>query len=150
MQQTERSCRCALSPNHELAGSGCQHQTVSILWTAQMSRAQDIATIYLPGCIAVWNPSKRPRRSSLGDRYLSHFVFCIFSCFIQKITQSQITDIFIPSVILLVLSEFMLVTDHIIIMHEYIYIYQLSNYFGFFFFKITCFQNIISFITHKI
>jgi hypothetical protein len=71
VQQTKRSRRCALSPSHELADSGCQDRTVSVVWIAQTSRAQDSAAIYLPGCTSVWNPSKPPRRSSLGDHYLS-------------------------------------------------------------------------------
>ena len=78
MQQKERSRRCALWPNHEFVISGCQHRTVSIVWTAQTSGAQYIAAIYLLGCIAVWNPSKPPRRFSFGDRYLSCFLCPFF------------------------------------------------------------------------
>jgi len=86
VQQMEQSRQCALSPSHELADSGCQHRTVSVVWTAQMSRAQDSAAIYLPGCISVWNPSKPQHHSSLGNPYLSRF-FGLFLCFIPKITQ---------------------------------------------------------------
>ena len=43
VQQTERSRQCALSPSHKLDDSGCQHRTVSVVWTAQTSRAQDSA-----------------------------------------------------------------------------------------------------------
>jgi hypothetical protein len=70
--------RCVLSAKHEFAGFGCQHRTVSVVWTAQMSRAQYIAAKYLPGCVAVWNPSKPPCRSSHGDLYLSRFVWPFF------------------------------------------------------------------------
>jgi len=86
VQQTKRSHRYVLSANHEFAGSGCQHRTVSVVWTAQTSRAQYIMAKYLSGCVAVWNPSKPPRRFSLGDLYLSYFFF-LFLCFIQKIMQ---------------------------------------------------------------
>ena len=58
VQQTEQSCQCAWSPNHEFAGSGCWHRTKSVLWTAQTSRAEYIAAIYPLRCMAVWNPSK--------------------------------------------------------------------------------------------
>jgi hypothetical protein len=78
VQQTERSRRCALSPSNELVDFGCQHRTVSIVWTTQTSRAQDSTAIYLPGCISLWNPSKHPRRFSLGDPYLSLFVLLFF------------------------------------------------------------------------
>jgi len=84
VQQTEWSRQYALSPSHELADSGCQNRTVSVVWTAQTSRAQDSAAIYLPGCISVWNPSKLPHRSSLGDPYLSRF-FLPFLCFIPNV-----------------------------------------------------------------
>jgi hypothetical protein len=40
-----------------------------VTWTAQTSRAQDSAAIYLPGCISVWNPSKPQHHSSLGNPY---------------------------------------------------------------------------------
>jgi len=78
MQQTERSRQCALSLSHELADFGCQHWTVSVVWTAQTSRAQDSATIYLPGCISVWNPSKPQHRSSLGNPYPLWFFLPVF------------------------------------------------------------------------
>jgi len=78
VQQTERSRQCALSPSHELADSGCQHRTVSLVWTAQTSHAQDSAAIYLPRCISVWNPSKPQHRSSLGNPYPSRFVLPFF------------------------------------------------------------------------
>jgi len=86
VQQTKQSRRCALSPSHELANFVCQHRTMSVVWTAQTSRAQDSAAIYLSGCISVWNPSKPPRRSSLGEPYVSRF-FLLFLWFIPKITQ---------------------------------------------------------------
>ena len=78
LHQTERSRQCALSPSHELADSGCQHQTVNVVWTAQTSRAQDRAAIYLPGCISIWNPSKPQHRSSLGNPYLLRFFLPFF------------------------------------------------------------------------
>jgi hypothetical protein len=78
MQQTERSCHCALSPSHELADSDCQHRIVSVVWTAQTSRAQDSAAIYLPGCILVWNPSKPQHCSNLGNPYLSRVFLSFF------------------------------------------------------------------------
>jgi len=90
-----RSCRCALSPSHELADSGCQHRTVSVVWTAQTSCAQDSAAINLPGCISVWNPFKQQHSSSLGNPYLSRF-FLPFFVFHTKnhatyFTQQKIT-----------------------------------------------------------
>jgi hypothetical protein len=78
VQQTEQSRRCVLSLSHELANSGCQHQTVSVVWTAQTSHAQDSMAIYLPGCISIWNPSKPPHRSSLENPYLSRFFLFFF------------------------------------------------------------------------
>jgi len=78
VQQTKWSRQCALSPSHELADSGCQHRTTSVVWTAQTSRAQDRAAIYLPGCISVWNPSKPQHRSSLENPYLSRFFLPFF------------------------------------------------------------------------
>jgi hypothetical protein len=78
MQQTERSRRCALLTSHELADSDCQHRIISVVWTAQTSRAQDSVAVYLPGCISVWNPSKPPRRSSLGDPDLSRLFLPFF------------------------------------------------------------------------
>ena len=78
VQQTEQSRRCALSPSYELADSGCQHRIVSVVWTAQMSRAQDSVAIYLPGCISVWNPSKPQHRSSLENPYHSRFFLPFF------------------------------------------------------------------------
>jgi len=86
VQQTEWRRQCALSPSHKLADSSCQHRTVSVVCTAQTSRAQDSAAIYLPECISVWNPSKPQHRSSLGNPYPSRFFFP-FLCFIPKITQ---------------------------------------------------------------
>jgi hypothetical protein len=95
MQQTERSSQCALSPSHELANSGCQHRTMSVVWTAQTSRAQDSAAIYLPGCISVWNPSKPQHRSSLGNPYPSRFFLPFFVLHIKNhatyFTQPKIT-----------------------------------------------------------
>ena len=78
VQQTEWSSQCTLSPSHELADSGCQHQIVSVVWTTQTSRAQDSAAIYLPRCISVWNPSKPQHPSSLGTPYPSLFLFPFF------------------------------------------------------------------------
>jgi hypothetical protein len=91
----KRSRQCALSPCHELADSGCQHRTVSVVWTTQTSRAQDSAAIYLPGCISVWNPSKPQHHSSLGNPYPSRF-FLPFSVLHTKnhatcFTQPKIT-----------------------------------------------------------
>ena len=83
MQQTERSRQCTLSPSHELADSGCQDRTVSVVWTAQTSRAQYSVAIYLPGCISVWNPFKPQHCSSLGNPYLSIF-FALFCASYQK------------------------------------------------------------------
>jgi hypothetical protein len=80
----ERSRQCALSPRHELTDSGCQHRTVSIVWTAQTSRAQDSAAIYLPECITVWNPSKPQHRSSLGNPYPLRVFFAFFCASYQK------------------------------------------------------------------
>jgi hypothetical protein len=91
----ERSRQCALSPSHELADSGCQHRTVSVVWTAKTSCAQDSAAIYLPGCISVWNPSKPQHRSSLGNPYLSRFFLPFFVLHTKNhtnyFTQSKIT-----------------------------------------------------------
>jgi len=91
----ERSRQCALSPSHELADSGCQHRTVSVVWTAKTSCAQDSAAIYLPGCISVWNPSKPQHRSSLGNPYLSRFFLSFFVLHTKNhatyFTQSKIT-----------------------------------------------------------
>jgi hypothetical protein len=75
----EQSRRCALSANNEFACFGCQHRTMSAVWTAQTSHAQYIAAKYLPGCVAVYNPSKQPCRSSLGNLYLS---YCFLSFFV--------------------------------------------------------------------
>ena len=95
VQQTERSHRCALSSSHEWADSGCQHRTVSVVWTAQTSRAQDSAAIYPPGCISVWNPSKLQHRSSLGTPYPSQFFLPFFGLRTKNhatyLTQSKIT-----------------------------------------------------------
>jgi len=71
---TKWSRRCAWSPNHEFVSSGCRHQTMSFVWTAQTSCAQYIAAIYPSGCMAVWNPSKPPCHSNLVDRYLAYFL----------------------------------------------------------------------------
>jgi len=95
VQQMQRSRQCELSPRHELADFGCQHRTVSVVWTAQTSRAQDSAAIYLPGCISVWNPSKSQHRSSRGNPYPSRF-FLPFSVLHTKnhatcFTQPKIT-----------------------------------------------------------
>jgi hypothetical protein len=84
VQQIERSRQCALSSRHELADSGCQHRTVSFVWTAQTSRAQDSAAIYLPGCISVWNPSKPQHRTSLGNPYPSWFFLPFFCASYKK------------------------------------------------------------------
>jgi len=95
MQQTERSRQCVLSPSHELADSGCQHRTVSVVWTAQTSCAQDSAAIYLPGCISVWNPSKPQHHSSLENPYLSRFFLPFFVLHTKNhatyFTQAKIT-----------------------------------------------------------
>jgi len=74
----EWSRQCALSPCHELADSGCQHRTMSVMWTAQTLRAQDSVAIYLSGFISVWNPSKPQHRSSLGNPYPSRFFLPFF------------------------------------------------------------------------
>jgi hypothetical protein len=84
VQQTEWSRQCALSPHHELANSGCQHRTVSVVWTAQTSRAQNSVAIYLPGCIQVWNLSKPQHRSSLGNPYPLRFFLPFFCASYQK------------------------------------------------------------------
>jgi len=84
VQQMERSRQCALSPSHELTDSGCQHQTVSVVWTAQTSRAQHSAAIYIPGCISVWNPSKPQHRSSLENPYPSRFFLPFFVLHIKN------------------------------------------------------------------
>jgi len=84
VQQTEWSRQCALSPHHELADFDCQHQTMSVVWTTQMSRAQDSVAIYLLGCISVWNPSKLQHRFSLGNPYPSRFFFAFFCTSYQK------------------------------------------------------------------
>jgi hypothetical protein len=84
VQQTERSRQCALSPHHELADSGCQHRTMSVVWNAQTSSAQDSAAIYLPGCISVWNLSKPQHRSNLRNPYPSWFFFSFFCASYQK------------------------------------------------------------------
>ena len=65
-------------PNHEFVDFGCRHRTMSVVWTAQTSRAGYIAAIYPLRCRAAWNPSKPPRHSSFVHRYLWR-IFWFFS-----------------------------------------------------------------------
>jgi hypothetical protein len=75
-----RSRRCVWSPNHEFVGSGYRHRTVSVVRTAQTSRAQYIASIYLPRWMAVWIPVKPSPLPSLLNHYLSHIFLLFFLC----------------------------------------------------------------------